>query len=352
MPTTLKTMIAQHAFLLADGATGTSLFEMGLETGACPELWNADHPERITKLHQDFVDAGSDIILTNSFGGNYYRLELHGSEERVRELNLKAAQLARSVVDAGQKDVLVAGSVGPTGELFENLGSLTMAAATSVFTEQAQALAQGGVDLLWVETMSSREEVVAALAGASTTNLPIVCTLSFDTNGSTMMGLSPADFAGMSRSMTVRPHAFGANCGLGPAETVCGILNLASAAHDSDILVAKGNCGIPEYIDGMISYGGEPALMARYACLAYDAGARIIGGCCGSTAAHVRAMRDALDRHVHRVERSENPRPDARQVVTELGEISKGGRALLEGRMNADTIAVQRRPGRRRRKRD
>ena len=350
MPTTLETMIAQHAFLLADGATGTSLFEMGLETGACPELWNAHHPERITKLHQDFVDAGSDIILTNSFGGNYYRLKLHGSEARVAELNLKAAQLARSVVDAGQREVLVAGSIGPTGELFENLGSLTMSAATSVFTEQAQALARGGVDLLWVETMSSKEEVVAALAGASTTNLPIVCTLSFDTNGSTMMGLSPVDFAEMSRSMTVRPHAFGSNCGLGPAEAVCGILNLANAANDGDILVAKANCGIPEYVDGMISYGGEPALMARYACLAYDAGARIIGGCCGSTAEHVRAMREALDQHVRQARPSASLRPDAGQVVAQLGEISKGGRALLEGRMNADTIAVQRRPRRRRRK--
>ena len=119
-----------------------------------------------------------------------------------------------------------------------------------------------------------------------------------------------------------------------PAETVCGILNLSSAANDRDILVAKGNCGIPEYVDGMISYGGEPTLMARYACLAYDAGARIIGGCCGSTFEHVRAMRDALDRHVRQTQRSANPRPDARQVVAELGEISKGGRAILEGRMN------------------
>ena len=341
---TIETLISQRGFLLADGATGTNLFEMGLQTGDSPEPWNVDHPDRITRLHQGFIDAGSDIILTNSFGGNYHRLKLHKSEDRVRELNVAAATIAKSVADNSDRDVLVAGSMGPTGELFDHLGNLTMASATSVFTEQAQALAEGGVDMLWVETMSSKEEVIAALAGASTTNLPIVCTLSFDTNGSTMMGLSPADFAQMSRSLTVRPHAYGANCGLGPAETICGILNLSNAANESDILVAKGNCGIPEYVDGVISYGGEPELMARYACLAYDSGARIIGGCCGTTYEHVRAMREALDKHV-----SES-RPDAHQVVSTLGEITKGGRALLEGKMNADTIAVGRRGNRRRKK--
>ncbi len=341
----LDQLISSHGFLLADGATGTNLFEMGLQTGDAPEPWNVDHPDRITRLHQGFVDAGSDIILTNTFGGNPFRLKLHGNESRVAEFNRCAGQIARAVADAADRDVLVAGSMGPSGELFEPLGALTMATATAAFTDQAQALAKGGVDMLWVETMSSKEEVLAALAGASTTNLPIVCTLSFDTNGSTMMGLSPVDFAEMSRSITVRPHAYGANCGLGPAETVCGILNLANAAKEHDILVAKGNCGIPEYVDGVISYGGEPELMARYACLAYDAGARIIGGCCGTTFNHVRAMRLALDQHVS------GARPDAQRVSSELGEITAGGRAFLEGKMHADTIAVGKRGGGRRRKR-
>ncbi len=341
----LDQLISSHGFLLADGATGTNLFEMGLQTGDAPEPWNVDHPDRITRLHQGFVDAGSDIILTNTFGGNPFRLKLHGNESRVAEFNQCAGQIARAVADAADRDVLVAGSIGPSGELFEPLGALTMATATAAFTDQAQALAKGGVDMLWVETMSSKEEVLAALAGASTTNLPIVCTLSFDTNGSTMMGLSPVDFAEMSRSITVRPHAYGANCGLGPAETVCGILNLANAAKEHDILVAKGNCGIPEYVDGVISYGGEPELMARYACLAYDAGARIIGGCCGTTFNHVRAMRLALDQHVL------GARPDAQRVSSELGEITPGGRAFLEGKMHADTIAVGKRGSGRRRKR-
>ena len=188
-------------------------------------------PERIERLHQGFIDAGSDIILTNSFGGNYHRLKLHGSEDRVTELNEAAAQIARRMADSAARPMVVAGSMGPTGELFEPLGGLTMDSAVEVFTEQARALESGGVDVLWVETLSSREEVEAALTGASTTNLPVVCTLSFDTHGSTMMGLSPGDFARLSHSLTIRPHAYGANCGLGPAETVCGILNLASAAQ-------------------------------------------------------------------------------------------------------------------------
>ena len=342
---TLDQMISQHGFLLADGATGTNLFEMGLQTGDSPEPWNVDYPDRITRLHQGFIDAGSDIILTNSFGGNLHRLKLHGNEARVAELNQRAGQIARATADAAPRDVLVAGSMGPTGELFEPMGALTMATATAAFTDQAQALAKGGVDMLWVETMSSKDEVLAALAGASTTNLPIVCTLSFDTNGSTMMGLSPLEFAEMSRSITVRPHAYGANCGLGPAETVCGILNLASAAREGDILVAKGNCGIPEYVDGVISYGGDPELMAKYACLAYDAGARIIGGCCGTTFDHVHSMREALDHHVS------GTRPNAQRVSSELGEITRGGRAFLEGKMHADTIAVGKRSTGRRRKR-
>ena len=338
-------LLSEKPFLLADGATGTNLFDMGLETGDSPEPWNIDRPERIERLHQGFIDAGSDIILTNSFGGNTHRLKLHGCQDRVAELNEAAARIARRVADSAGRPILVAGSMGPTGELFEPLGGLTMESTIQVFVEQAQALKRGGVDMLWVETLSSKEEVEAALTGASTADLPTVCTLSFDTNGSTMMGLTPGDFARLSHSLTIRPHAYGANCGLGPAETVCGILNLAAAARDGDVLVAKGNCGIPEYLDGVISYGGEPELMAQYATLAFDAGARVIGGCCGTTFAHVRAMRKALDAHV------QGGRPDASAVARELGEVSAGARAQLDGKLNADTVAVGRRRGNRRRKR-
>ena len=272
-------LLRARPVVLADGAIGTNMFAYGLTSGDAPELWNTDHPDRVAALHQSFVDAGSDLFLTNSFGGTRHRLKLHKAEKRVAELNEAAARIARQVADSAPREILVAGSMGPTGELFEPLGALSMEDGIAAFEAQARALADGGVDVLWVETMSSREEVEAALTGAAATGLPLVCTLSFDTNGSTMMGLSPADFARLSHNLTVRPHAYGANCGLGPAETVCGILSLASAARHGDIIAAKANCGIPAYVDGVISYSGEPELMARYACLAYDAGARIIGGC-------------------------------------------------------------------------
>ncbi|MFQ6021772.1 MAG: betaine--homocysteine S-methyltransferase [Acidiferrobacterales bacterium] len=345
MFTRLDRLLAEKPYLLADGATGTNLIDMGLQSGDAPEPWNIEHADRIERLHREFISAGSEIVLTNSFGGNFHRLKLHGNEKHVAEINEAAAHIARRVADSSDREVLVAGSMGPTGELFAPHGPLDIESGTAVFAEQAQALAGGGVDVLWVETLSSREEVEAALAGADTTGLPVVCTLSFDTNGSTMMGLSPADFAELCRDMTPRPHAFGANCGLGPAETVVGILNLVNASKANDVLVAKGNCGIPEYVDGVIAYAGSPQLMASYACFALDAGARIIGGCCGTTPEHVRAMRAALDRHEH------GPKPDVNTVCSRLGEISAGARAQLEGKLNASTIAVGRRRESRRRRR-
>jgi methionine synthase I (cobalamin-dependent) len=313
-------LMESRGVILADGATGTNMFAYGLTSGDAPELWNADHPQRVAALHQSFVDAGSDLFLSNTFGGNRHRLKLHKSEQRVAELNEAAARIAREVADGAPRDVLVAGSMGPTGELFQPLGALTMEDAIAAFEEQARALANGGVDVLWIETMSSREEVEAALHGGSVTGLPMVCTLSFDTNGSTMMGITPADFVALCRELGPSPAAYGTNCGVGPAEVVAGILGLRGAAHDDDLLVAKANCGIPEFVDGAIRYGGTAQLMAEYACLAVDAGARIIGGCCGTTPDIVRAMRDALDGH----ERGDTPSLDT--VEQRLGMLSAGAK--------------------------
>jgi methionine synthase I (cobalamin-dependent) len=160
----LSRLLATRPWLLADGATGSNLFAMGLVSGEAPELWNTEHPERISQLHRGFAEAGADIILTNSFGGTRYRLKLHKAEGRVRELNLIAAQLARAVADQSGREIVVAGSIGPTGEILEPLGPLTAAAAREAFAEQAQALAEGGADVLWIETMSSKEELEAAPA--------------------------------------------------------------------------------------------------------------------------------------------------------------------------------------------
>ncbi|HUY83493.1 MAG TPA: betaine--homocysteine S-methyltransferase [Steroidobacteraceae bacterium] len=340
----LTPLLAQRPWLLADGATGSNLFARGLTSGDAPELWNADHPQRVRDLHRSFVEAGADIILTNSFGGTRHRLKLHKAEGRVAELNEAAARLARAEADGAGRTVLVGGSMGPTGEILEPLGPLAAEVARESFAEQAAALARGGADILWIETMSSTEESEAAIEGARRTGLPVVTTLSFDTNGRTMMGITPADLAGLSRKHGLA--ACGSNCGVGAAELVASIVNLAAAADSSAILVAKANCGIPRFVDGVIQFDGTPALMAEYARLSLDAGARIIGGCCGTTAEHLRAMRAALNEHVR------GPKPDIATIEARLGVLSTGATAQLRGEMDrlagAAAGAVPRRMSRRR----
>lgn len=319
-------LLHSRPWLLADGATGSNLFQVGLVSGDAPELWNFEQPHKIADLHRSFVDAGADIILSNSFGGTRYRLKLHQAEHRVAEINRRAAEIACAVADAAGREVAVAGSMGPTGEIMEPIGPLTFAQARDAFAEQAVALAEGGADVLWIETMSSADEVQAAVAGAASAGLPIVCTLSFDTNGRTMMGLSPSDFAQLEQSLQPRLVACGTNCGIGASEVVACIRNLAQAAGPDVVLVAKGNCGIPQYVDGGIVYNGTPELMAVYARMALDAGARIIGGCCGTSPAHLRAMREALESHV-----PSGVAPELAHIVEALGEVSSGARAQWGG---------------------
>ena len=280
---------------MADGATGTNLFGRGLETGYPPELWNVERPDDVLWLHDSFLKAGSDLILTNSFGGTSFRLKLHDSQDRVTELNEAGAKLARQAADQHSADTgkitIVAGSIGPTGELFEPLGALTHDSAVAAFTEQAQALVAGGVDLLWIETMSSNEEVAAAIEAAKPTGLPICATMTFDTASRSMMGVMPANFADFA---TAAGASFiGANCGIGPAELLHSVSGILAQSGDVPV-VAKGNCGIPAYVEGAIHYHGTPELMADYALFARDMGAKIIGGCCGTSPAHVAAMTAAL----------------------------------------------------------
>jgi len=291
-------LLSDRGYLVADGAMGTNLFKRGLETGDAPELWNVDHPDRVASVHQEFVDAGCDIVLTNTFGGNTYRLKLHKSEDRAVELGMAAAKIARSVADNAGRAVFVGGSIGPTGELLEPNGPLTYEDAKASFAELAAALKDGGVDFLWVETMSSREEVAAAVDGAATTGLPVVATMTFDTAGKTMMGISPEDAYSHLMSLPKAPLAIGANCGLGASENVLSLIDMANVTTPETIVVAKANCGIPQFKDGEFSFTGTPELMAAYARMARDAGARIIGGCCGSDGVVMKAIVDALDGYV------------------------------------------------------
>jgi 5-methyltetrahydrofolate--homocysteine methyltransferase len=326
MPDRLTPLLATRPWLLADGATGSNLFNRGLQSGDAPELWNIDHPQRIAELERAFIEAGADIILTNTFGGTRYRLQLHQAGARVAELNEVAAGIARREADRAGRPVLVGGSIGPTGELMQPLGALSPEEASAAFAEQAAALARGGADLLWIETMSSVEETEAAIAGARTADLPVIATLSFDTNGRTMMGITPSELAGLHRKHSLA--GCGSNCGVSPSELVATIVNLAAASESAAVLVAKSNCGIPQYVDGAIRFDGTPELMAVYAGLALDAGARIIGGCCGTTPEHLRYMRAALEAHVP------GPKPDLATIEAKLGSISTGSQAQLRGELD------------------
>jgi 5-methyltetrahydrofolate--homocysteine methyltransferase len=314
----LQRLLSERDWLLADGATGTNLFARGLETGEAPEVWNLEQPAKIIDHIGSFIAAGSDIVLTNSFGGTRNRLKLHGLDARAREINRIAAELAReALARSGRQEVVIAGSMGPTGDLFEPVGPLSHDEGVAAFAEQAEGLAEGGVDVLWIETLSSVEEIKAAVQGTVTTGLPLVVTLSFDTNGRTMMGVSPVDLVRLVKELHPNPIAFGGNCGTGAAELVVAIKHMAEAVGGDEVIVAKSNCGIPEYKDGEIVYSGTPELMADYAGLAYDSGARIIGGCCGTTPDHVRAMRAALETHEKGVP------PSLETIVEHLGDVSK-----------------------------
>ena len=298
---TFERLLATGRPLVADGAMGTTLFSLGLEGGGCPELLNLEQPDLVEKVHRGFIDAGSDIILTNTFGGNRLRLALHDLDSRVAELNAAAVAIARRAVDQAGRPVAIAGSVGPTGELLAPLGSLSHEQAVEVFAEQCQALAEAGADVLWIETISSFEELEAACEGAATTSLPYTATLSFDTAGHTMMGINPRAFGQWWLNHQGPNHqgmaAIGANCGIGPGDAVAaahGIFEVAPGAFT----ITRANCGIPLYkSEGGLTYPIGPDRMVDYVDLALRAGARIIGACCGSTPDHIAAIREAVDAH-------------------------------------------------------
>jgi len=337
MTDALSRLLDSRDWLLADGATGTNLFNMGLSSGDAPEMFNLEHPDRIKALYEGAVLAGSDLFLTNSFGANASRLKLHGAEGRVRELNRVAAELGREVADRAGRPVVVAGSVGPTGEIMAPMGSLTYDRAVEIFHEQAEGLKEGGADVLWVETISSADEFRAVAEAFSRAGMPWCGTMSFDTAGRTMMGLTSADMAKMIAKLPYQPLAFGANCGVGASDLLRTLLGFAAAAPERP-LIAKGNAGIPKYHDGHIHYDGTPDLMAEYAILARNAGAKIIGGCCGTTPEHLKYMREALETTPR------GPRPSLELIVDKIGPLSSTSDGTGD-----DTGPTRERSGRRRR---
>lgn len=335
MTNPIDALLAEKGVLLADGATGTNLFAMGLEAGEAPELLNDTSPDTIRELHQRFVDAGADIILTNSFGGTRHRLKLHHAQDRVFEINRKAAEIARSVADKASRKVIVAGSVGPTGELLVPLGALTYGEAVDAFAEQIEGLKAGGAEVAWIETMSAPDEIRAAAEAAIRVGLPYTYTGSFDTAGRTMMGLLPKDIHAVADGIEIPPVAVGANCGVGASDILASLLDMTEARPHATVIV-KGNCGIPEFRGTEIHYSGTPELMADYVRLAVDAGAKIIGGCCGTSFAHLAAMRQSLDAH------RQAARPTVETIVERIGPL----RNKLAAANDSDSAKRERRRGR------
>lgn len=279
--------------ILGDGAMGTMLQQNGLTDGGAPELWNVEKPEIIKEIHREYIRAGAMIVETNTFGGTIARLKFHNIGDRVAELNRAGAALAKEV--AGPLGVLVSGSIGPSGELIEPVGTLSMEEAEAMFAEQAAGLAEGGVDFFQIETMSHMNEVEAAVRGArrAAPELPIFVTMSFDTNFHTMMGVSPGEAVKTLAEWGV--EVAGSNCGTGPDEADVIMTDMALNRPEGIYLMVFCNAGVPEYIDGTIHYSASPERMAEYAISMRNIGVDVIGGCCGSTPEHIQAMRTALD---------------------------------------------------------
>lgn len=308
----LTTALAERDWLLADGATTTNLLNRGLRRGHLAETLNLDAPDAVCALYQAQIDAGADLFLTNSYHANAFQLARYGATDPMGEMNITAARLARSVADAAGRRVIVAGCIGPTGQIMAPIGRLSHAEAVQAYTAQARALREGGADLLWVETLASLEEMRAAAEAARVAGMAWCVTLSFEAAGRTMMGVTPAALAAAVERLANPPVAYGANCGIGASDLLRSINGFAAAGSERP-MIAKGNAGVPHLDGGHIHYDGTPEMMADYAVMARDLGARIIGGCCGTSPAHLAAMRDAL------ATRPRGPRPSLDQIATRLG---------------------------------
>jgi 5-methyltetrahydrofolate--homocysteine methyltransferase len=288
----LRTLIGDQGPVLLDGGMGTLLQDNGLDDGGSGELWNVDRPEVIAGIHEAYAVAGARILTTNTFGGTSPRLAMHGLADRVHELNRAGAEIATGV--ARRHGVLVAGDLGPTGELLAPLGSLDPDDARAIFEEQLAGLREGGIDIVLVETMSDLAEVAAAVEAARRVvpDVPVIATLSFDTNLRTMMGVRPADAVVALTAAGV--DAVGANCGRGPGEMEQIAESLTLARADGVLVVAQSNAGLPQLVGDHFEYDASPEQLADHARALRDLGVDLVGACCGSTPAHIAAMGRAL----------------------------------------------------------
>jgi 5-methyltetrahydrofolate--homocysteine methyltransferase len=290
----LLDLLHRRRLLIGDGAIGTMLEAAGLPAGSCRELWNVEQPDKVLAVHRAYVEAGADIIETNTFfGGNRIQLRKWGLEQRVAEFNHAAVRLARQAIveaaaglQAAADDIILSVSMGPTGEVLAPLGNLDPQQAVDAFREQAQAAAQAGADAATIETFYALDEIKLAIEGALAAGLTVMATMTFESGGRTMMGVAPADAA---RALTDYGAAVvGANCGTGP-ERMLAIAQAILAATDRPAM-AQPNAGVPKLVGGKTVFLETPEVMADYAEHFAQLGVRIIGGCCGTTPDHIRAM--------------------------------------------------------------
>lgn len=289
---TVLTDLAARGTVVVDGGMGTLLQDKGLVDGGSGELWNVENPDAVREAHEAYATAGAKILTTNTFGGTRPRLEMHGLGDRVHELNAAAARIAREVAD--EHGALVAGDLGPTGELMEPLGTLDSAGAQALFEDQLRGLAEGGIDAVLIETMSDLSEALAAVAAAHAVvpDLPVIATLSFDTNLHSMMGVSPK--AAVVALAEAGVDVVGANCGRGPGEMAQIAAEMAAARPEGVLLIAQSNAGLPQVVGDHFEYDATPDDMARHAIELHDLGIDLIGACCGSTPDHIAAMSKVL----------------------------------------------------------
>ena len=283
----------EKATLSSDGAMGTMLQERGLTDGGAPELWNVEKPEEIEAVLEAYAAAGANFITTNTFGGTAGRLAMHGLEDRLEELNKAGAAIARKVADR-HPGCFVMGDIGPSGELMEPMGTLTIESGKELFAAQIRALVAGGVDAILIETMSDLSEVEAAVAAAQEVapGMPIITTLSFDTNLRTMMGVKPGMAVKHLAALGVR--IIGANCGRGTDEMSQIAKELVEARPEGVYIITQSNAGLPKLQGDFFIYDGTPEEMARYAKEMKDLGVNIVGSCCGSSPAHTTAIAAAI----------------------------------------------------------
>ncbi len=326
-----------RAPVLADGATGTQFYNRGIDFDQCFDALNLFEPELVSELHRSYIQAGADLIETNTYGANRFKLEPYGLQDRVREINLRAMKIARNIREIAGSSTFIAGAVGPLGRLLEPYGQLQPDQARAAFAEQIGALLEQGADLIILETFSDLREILLAIEAArSVGDLPIVAQMTFAEDGRTALGYTPEEVALALRETGV--DVIGINCSVG-SQRVFNMLKAMRAVAPDAKLSAMPNAGFPTERNNRVFYPSSPEYMARYARrMVEELGVSLVGGCCGTTPAHIAAMREALrdlnpgatPSVVQNTPVAEKPQPRTRQAAqTRLAEMLQAGKFVV-----------------------